>query len=152
MISSLKAAMPRFHENLKYVVLPFIVDEVDGKFASFVIPNNSGFCVADTVGSPGGLPHSARGHVDIVDGLANVVLRLSDALIQLEEGEAVPSWPGKVLGSVSITGIDQFGRVWVGQSHGVAAGDETSIDFEMATSSETSVLKAFSELDKHFNS
>lgn len=146
MISKLTADLPRFHENLRFVVFPFVVNTADGKLSNFVIPNNAGFVLFDSIGRPAGQPHSAFGPVQVVDGQAQVVLALNSAFIQIEEGESDPSWPGKVVGQVSITGMDSLGRVWVGRTTGIS--DETSLGLEFGVSSEPSALKQFAELSK----
>ena len=145
MISSLKTAIPRLYENLKYLVMDANVEVADGQLASFVIFNNSLTLVAEF--SPAS-PRSTVGRVRVVDGSATVVLDLPGASIQVEQGPPDPSWPGVTLGAIVVTGIDTAGRVWVGRSTGPIEADPTSIGFEMAVSSEPTAGKQLNELAK----
>jgi len=150
MISKFTADVPRFHENLKYVVLPFTLSTADGKLSNFVVPNSSGFVIADTTQVPAGSPpHAAAGKVSITDGQARSALSIVQASIQMEEGTPAPDlWPGKVLGAIRVTGIDSAGRPWVGVSRGVAEGDERSLAMEWGVSDAPSALAGFNELAK----
>lgn len=133
MISRLTADIPRFHENLRFVVLPFVVNTADGKLSAFVIPNNSGFALADFVNRPTGNPHECTGPLRVVDGQARVAVELANAVIAAEQGEPSEEWPGPTLGSLSVRGIAMDGRFWVGRTTGVTE-DGRSLTFEMGVS------------------
>ena len=148
MISSLKTALPRLHENLSYLVLTGVVETADGQLASFTIPNNSFDIVAIFERSS---PRSTTAHLRIRDGLSNSVLDLPAASIQIEQGAPEPSWPGLTLGLVRITGTATDGRIWMGQSSGVLEADPTSLIFEFAVSNGQTPLKQRLELSKHFD-
>lgn len=149
MISSFTAAIPRFHENLQYLVLDFPFTLVDGALAGFKVQNSDVSVVADFVNRPAGQPHSAYGPLRATDGRAQVVVYLPGAFIQAEEGQPVEPevWPGKVLGALSLTGIDGAGRFWVGHTTGVAENDERSLTLVMGVSDKPG-LAGLGELTK----
>jgi len=148
MISSITGGLPRFHENLHYVVLPFTVQLADGQLANFKIPNSSGSIVADFE-KKGATPRKTTGPLSVVDGLANLVIGVKDATIQIEQGAAEPDlWPGVVLGAISVIGVETSGEVWAGRSTGVNPEDPTSLQFEFAKSSAPTIGTQLFELSK----
>lgn len=146
MISTFTTSVPRCFESLKRIVLPFVVETADGQLANFAIPNNSGSIFADFT-KAGATARKTTGPVDVTDGLANKVIDIPGATIEIEQGASDPAlWPGVMLGYVSVVGIESGGEVWAGRSLGVHPEDPRSLLFEMAKSSQPSSLGQLVEL------
>lgn len=151
MISTFTTSIPRCFESLKRIVIPFVVETADGQLANFSIPNNSGSIFADFT-KAGASPRKTTGPITIVDGLANLVVDVPNASIEIEQGASDPSiWPGVMLGSIVVVGAEASGEVWVGRSQGVHPNDNRSLVFECSKSSANSLLGQLSELHKWLN-
>ncbi len=145
MISSIKTSIPRRFENLRRMVLPFVVEVADGQLSNFVIPNNGGSIFADFT-KPGATARKTTGPLDVHDGMANSVIDVPNATIEIEQGAPDPGLPWLILGSITVVGMEAGGEVWAGRSTGQV--DETSLGFEFAKSSAGSLIGQLGELSK----
>jgi hypothetical protein len=106
--------------------------------------------VCDFVRKGTGQPHECISDLVITDGNAQTALSMFGCVVQIEAGAKVPEWPGAVIGSGTVKGIDNLGRFWVGRS-GDVTHDGRSLHWEFAVSDQRG-LSGLVELAKWFQS
>jgi len=141
MISKLTTELPCEVETLKRLDLDFTVQTTDDKLSE--LKNSSGKIKAIFTDAS---PRKTTGSVELVQGNDEKVLTIPAAEIQIEQGAPHASWPGKILGSITVRGVADDGRFWEGRSTGESG--ETSIGFEMATSDKPNAHAQEAELKK----
>ena len=125
-----RLALPKKVETVQVYNVNGSVESLDGKFPAWA----GGGCeiAADFNANPGPSPHSAIGSIKVLDGAGAVVLDVSNAVIQIEEGPKDGVW--HTVASFAASGNDLLGRAFAFRNGEQNPLDETSVivDFALA--------------------